>query len=66
MGRFSKNIQISNFVKIRPVGAELFHADGQTDRRTGMTKLIDAFRTFRNAPKNSSHQEIQLALKSVS
>jgi len=29
---FSKNLQISNFVKIRAVTAELFHADGQTDR----------------------------------
>ena len=28
--RLSKNIQISNFMKIRPVGAELFHADSQT------------------------------------
>ena len=27
---FSKNIQISNFVKIPPVGAELFHADRRT------------------------------------
>jgi hypothetical protein len=26
-----KNIEKSNFVKPRPVGAELFHADGQTD-----------------------------------
>ena len=32
--RFSKNAQISNFLKIRPVGAELFHADGQTDGKT--------------------------------
>jgi len=24
---FSKNIQIPNLIKIRPVGAELFHAD---------------------------------------
>jgi len=24
---------MSNVVQIRPVGAELFHADGQTDRR---------------------------------
>ena len=32
LDRFSKKAQISNFVKIRPVGAELFHADGQTDR----------------------------------
>ena len=29
---FEKNTQISNFMKIRPVAAELFHADGQTDR----------------------------------
>jgi hypothetical protein len=33
---------ILNFVKIRPVGAELFHAGGRTD----MTKLIAAFRKF--------------------
>jgi len=32
---FFKNTQISNFVKIRPVEAELFHAD----RRTDITKL---------------------------
>jgi hypothetical protein len=24
---------MSSFIKIRPVGAELLHADGQTDRR---------------------------------
>jgi hypothetical protein len=28
----SKNAKISNFNKIRPVGAELFHVDGQTGR----------------------------------
>jgi hypothetical protein len=31
---FSKNTQISNFTKIRPVGAELFHSDGQACRQT--------------------------------
>ena len=31
---FSKDTQISNFLKIRPVEAELFHADGQTDTQT--------------------------------
>ena len=38
------------------VGAELFHADRQTDgakdRRADMTKLIVAFRNFANAPEN--------------
>ena len=34
LDRFSKNTQISNFTKIRPVGAELFHADGRADGLT--------------------------------
>jgi len=38
-------------MKIRPVGAELFHADGRTGRQT-MAKVIVAFRDFANAPKN--------------
>jgi hypothetical protein len=29
---FYKNIYISNFMKIRPVGAQLFHADRRTER----------------------------------
>jgi len=33
LGRFLKNSQTSNFMKILPVGAELFHADGQSDMR---------------------------------
>jgi hypothetical protein len=36
-------------MKIRPVSAELFHANGQTD----MTKLIVAFRDFGKAPKKT-------------
>jgi len=28
---FSKNNQISNFMNIRPMGAELFHADRRRD-----------------------------------
>ena len=47
MKTLSKNNEISNFVKIRPVGAELFRADRQTD----MTKLTVAFGNFVNAPK---------------
>jgi hypothetical protein len=50
LDRVSKNAQISNFMDVRPVGAELFHADGQTD----MTKLRLAFRNFANAPKNDN------------
>jgi hypothetical protein len=34
LARFSKEYSISNFMKICPVGVELFHADGQADRQT--------------------------------
>jgi len=34
LGRFSKNIQIQDLMKIRTVGAKLFHKDGRTDRET--------------------------------
>ena len=34
-------------MNIRPVGAEMFHTDGQTD----MTKLTVAIRKFQKAPK---------------
>jgi len=51
---FSKNIQKSILMKIRPVGAELFNADGRTDghsdKRTDTMKLIVAFRNFGKAP----------------
>ena len=42
-------------MKIRPVGAELFHADRRTDR---LTKLIVAFANFENAPKNRTTKSI--------
>jgi len=41
-------------MKIRPMGAELFHADGQTDRQADMTKVIVAFRNFENAHLNDN------------
>jgi hypothetical protein len=50
--RLFKSSQISNFIKIHPVGAELFHAD----RRIDMTQLIVAFRNFANAPDISNVQ----------
>jgi hypothetical protein len=42
-----KKTQISNFVKIRQVGAELFHAD----ELMAMTKLVAAFRNLRTLLK---------------
>jgi hypothetical protein len=39
--RFLKKTTISNYMKIRPAGAELFDTDGQTDM-----KLIGVSRKF--------------------
>ena len=41
-------------MKIRPVGAELFHAEGRMDIRTDMTKLIFVLRNLAHAPKKAS------------
>ena len=55
---FSRQIfeesQTWSFIKIRPLGAELFHADPDagTDRWTDITLTV-AFRNFANAPKKS-------------
>jgi hypothetical protein len=50
---FEKKTQVSNFMKILPVEAEVFHADrrtdGKKDGRTNVTKLIVAFRNVANA-----------------
>jgi len=45
--RFSKNTEISNFKKIRPMGSVLFNVD----RRPDITKLIVDFHNFANTPK---------------
>ena len=34
---------VSNFTKIRPMRAEFFYAEGQTDGRTGTSTLLVAF-----------------------
>ena len=66
LDRYSKNPQISDFMKICFEGSELFHADGQTGRQTerkrerdrqtdrerDTTKLIVTFRNCAKAPKN--------------
>ena len=46
-------LKTSNFIKIRPVGAELFHADRRTDERTGKIQLIVAFAILRTRLKMS-------------
>jgi hypothetical protein len=48
MGRLSENTQIFNFIKIRIVRVEFFHANGQTD----MMLLTTAFCNILNLPKN--------------
>jgi hypothetical protein len=50
---FSKNQQTSNFIKIHPERADLFHVDGRTD----MTKLIVVFRKVTNAPITDANTE---------
>ena len=49
---------MSSFMKIRLGGADVFHADGRsdklnTDRHTDVTKLILAFHSFAISPKSS-------------
>ena len=40
-------------MKIRPLGAELFHEDGKTEKQIYVMKVIVTFRNFAKAPKNS-------------
>ena len=47
LNRFSKNTQISKSMKIRPVGAELFHVDRKTYIQTDMMKLSVTFAILR-------------------
>jgi len=46
---------------MRPVGAESFHTDGQTDR-PDMTNLIVALCNFANAPKKKMNSELKIFL----
>jgi hypothetical protein len=49
--RFSNKTQITSLLKICPVEADLYHAEGQMDGQTDMTKLLVALCNFANAPK---------------
>jgi hypothetical protein len=52
LDRFSRNTQIPNFIKIRPVEDKLFIADRQ---KTDMMKPIVTFLKFVSMPKNTTH-----------
>jgi hypothetical protein len=57
--RFSKNTQISSFIKIHPVGAELLHTyrwtEGEPEGQIYMAELIVAFQNFANTSENNKH-----------
>jgi hypothetical protein len=63
LSKFSKNIEISDLMKMSQVGAELFHADGQTD----MTQPIVAIRNSTKAPNNNNKKRalFQLSLSTA-
>ena len=48
LNRFLKNTQLSNFMKICPLRAEMLHADRKLDKWTNVTKLAVAFHSFAN------------------
>ena len=54
-GQILESTQISDFMKIRPVGAELFRATKQRD----MTKLVVIFDVFRMPPKRGHSKNIE-------
>jgi len=52
---FSKNIQIRDFLKVRPAEPNCcIQTDGRTDGLTYMMKLIVAIHNFANTPKTES------------
>jgi hypothetical protein len=49
---FRNMLKITHFKKVRPLGAQLFHADGQTHRRIDTTKFTVAVPSFVIASKD--------------
>ena len=58
---FEKKNQILNFMKIRPVGAEQFRADGQT----GMAKVTVSSHHLPNPPKHQNLKNQHVACSST-
>ena len=65
MDRFSKNPAISNFMKICPVGAELFHANRMSKGRKNMTKLTVAFRNSVKEPEDKIYDTVPNIYRNV-
>ena len=55
---FSKYTQVWNVMKIRPIGAELFHEDKRTDGQTDITKIIVALAILRTNVKRGNRTYI--------
>jgi hypothetical protein len=53
--QFSKSIQKPNFIKMRPVRAEMFQAQRRTEKQADMTKLMVAFISSATAPNISGN-----------
>jgi len=45
-------------MKIRPVGAELFHAGGRANGRTYITKVVVSFRNFGKTPDKKKRRRV--------
>jgi hypothetical protein len=56
---FSKNTQIQNLMKIRPVGAKLFHEGGRTDERAETDRHDEVNIRFLNSSNASNCKDIQ-------
>ena len=65
LDRFSKKSTNIKFHENPTSGSRVFNADGKTDGRTDMTKLIVAFRNFANARNNYDWEKISIKSDSV-
>jgi hypothetical protein len=58
LASFSKNTQISNFITVHPMGAELFQADRWIDGMTDMMKLSRFSKFCERIRKLSGNQSV--------
>jgi hypothetical protein len=58
LDRSSRKAQLSSFIKIRPVGADLFHADEKTDGQTWRSNFANALKNGKASPWHT-HTPIQ-------